>query len=88
MQASSPTYRWNEESVLQVMPFFHDYGFCMLCTGLILGTTGVCVAKFDPHLFCRAVQDLKVWGSNAQISPRQRLDQVSLPHSDNADVPG
>ncbi|KAH7701541.1 CBN-ACS-14 protein [Aphelenchoides avenae] len=60
MSTVATSWRWKDENALQAMPFFHDYGFCMLCTGLMLGTTGVCMAKFDPDLYCRTIQDYKI----------------------------
>ncbi|KAH7698951.1 Protein ACS-14 [Aphelenchoides avenae] len=59
MPSIDPKWTWPTENVLQAMPFFHDYGFSMLCTGLLVGSTGVCIRKFEPDTYCRAIQDYK-----------------------------
>jgi acyl-CoA synthetase (AMP-forming)/AMP-acid ligase II len=48
------------ETELLLLPFFHCYGFGMLANCLLRGATGVLMARFEPELFCRSVQDFKV----------------------------
>jgi acyl-CoA synthetase (AMP-forming)/AMP-acid ligase II len=69
----NPPFLETEENELMLLPFFHCYGFGMLCTALLTGTSGIVMAGFDPDLFCKTVQDFKVnivkiiMGLDAQI---------------------
>ncbi|VDL87014.1 unnamed protein product [Nippostrongylus brasiliensis] len=42
------------------LPFYHVYGFGLLNITLLVGCTGIIFKHFEPHGFCRAIQDHKL----------------------------
>ncbi|KAH7720358.1 Protein ACS-14 [Aphelenchoides avenae] len=55
-----PKFDWSKETLLQLLPCNHIYGFTMLASTLFVGATSVCMKQFDPVLFCQCVEKYKV----------------------------
>ncbi|VDM83269.1 unnamed protein product, partial [Strongylus vulgaris] len=51
---------YEREKVMLFLPFYHAFGFGLLNVSLLQGATGILFKHFDPHPFCRAIQDHKV----------------------------
>ncbi|VDM48741.1 unnamed protein product [Toxocara canis] len=51
---------WSNETILLFLPFYHIYGFGLLCMVLLRGTTAIVFDHFDGDLFCRNIQEHKV----------------------------
>ncbi|GMT21919.1 hypothetical protein PFISCL1PPCAC_13217, partial [Pristionchus fissidentatus] len=47
---------WTNETFLLNMPFYQIFGFAMLCTSLLNGSTAVVLDKFEPVLFLATIQ--------------------------------
>ncbi|KAK6010921.1 hypothetical protein OSTOST_24008, partial [Ostertagia ostertagi] len=55
-----PDWDYEQEKLLLFLPFYHAYGFGLINFTLLVGSTGIIFKSFDPHNFCRAIQDHKV----------------------------
>ncbi|KAF7631047.1 hypothetical protein Mgra_00008698 [Meloidogyne graminicola] len=55
-----PIFIEKKENELLLLPFFHCYGFCMLQSCLLNGSTGLVMAGFDPILFCETIENFKI----------------------------
>ena len=53
-------WNWYEKHLLLMLPFYHIYGFGVLCKTLINGATGVIMHKFDPIVFLSSIEKYKV----------------------------
>ncbi|GMT14942.1 hypothetical protein PFISCL1PPCAC_6239, partial [Pristionchus fissidentatus] len=51
---------WNVENMLLFLPFYHIYGFAMMCYGVMEKATTVILASFDPLVFLKCIQDYKI----------------------------
>ncbi|PIO76074.1 AMP-binding enzyme [Teladorsagia circumcincta] len=54
-----PDWDYEQEKLLLFLPFYHAYGFGLINFTLLVGSTGIIFKSFDPHNFCRAIQDHK-----------------------------
>jgi long-chain acyl-CoA synthetase len=54
-----PPFLECQERELLLLPFFHCYGLGMLCHCLLVGSTGIIMAGWEPTIFCRTVQNFK-----------------------------
>ncbi|KAK5965716.1 Long-chain fatty acid--CoA ligase, partial [Trichostrongylus colubriformis] len=55
-----PNWDYEKEKLLLFLPFYHAYGFGMINFTLLVGSTGIIFKSFEPHNFCRAIQDYKI----------------------------
>ncbi|XGW09723.1 hypothetical protein V3C99_011751 [Haemonchus contortus] len=55
-----PNWDYGNEKILLFLPFYHAYGFGLINYTLLVGSTGIIFKSFEPHSFCRAIQDHKV----------------------------
>jgi acyl-CoA synthetase (AMP-forming)/AMP-acid ligase II len=55
-----PNWKWENESFLLFLPFYHIYGFGMLNNTMIRGSTGVIMSHFDHEVYCRAIEKYRV----------------------------
>ncbi|GMR50089.1 hypothetical protein PMAYCL1PPCAC_20284, partial [Pristionchus mayeri] len=54
---ASPLYWFIfQESFVLNLPFYHGFGFGMLCANLLAGAKTVVIGKFEPQLFLAAIQ--------------------------------
>ncbi|KAK6737611.1 hypothetical protein RB195_019989 [Necator americanus] len=51
---------YEKENIMLFLPFYHGYGFSLMNLTLLQGSAGIVFTHFDPHKFCRAIQDHKV----------------------------
>ncbi|WKX94819.1 hypothetical protein Q1695_011800 [Nippostrongylus brasiliensis] len=51
---------YEKEKMVLFLPFYHVYGFGLLNITLLVGCTGIIFKHFEPHGFCRAIQDHKL----------------------------
>ncbi|KIH53307.1 hypothetical protein ANCDUO_16568 [Ancylostoma duodenale] len=55
----SDNWDYEKEKFMLFLPFYHVYGFGLVNLSLIQGSTGIIFTHFEPHTFCRAIQDYK-----------------------------
>ncbi|EYB89829.1 hypothetical protein Y032_0227g2815 [Ancylostoma ceylanicum] len=56
----SDDWDYEKEKFMLFLPFYHVYGFGLVNLSLLQGSTGIIFTHFEPHTFCRAIQDYKV----------------------------
>ncbi|KAF8363536.1 hypothetical protein PRIPAC_90459, partial [Pristionchus pacificus] len=49
-------HSWYNESFILNLPFYHIFGYGMMCTALFIGATGVVMDKFEPKLFLSMIE--------------------------------
>lgn len=48
------------QNLLGLLPFYHGYGFALLCIGIMRGDKVIVLPRFEEDLFLKTVQDYKV----------------------------
>jgi acyl-CoA synthetase (AMP-forming)/AMP-acid ligase II len=89
MTKLDPNWKWENESFLLMLPFYHIYGFGVLANSILRGSKGIIMTHFDHEVFCRSIQKYKV---NLSLGPflgcgisrfKLHLSQSLEPHPQN-----
>lgn len=59
--AIDPSYDFRKEVQLDVLPFYHIYGFGIITNHLLEGSTILLMKTFDPNLLCKTIEKYKVF---------------------------
>ncbi|GMS84526.1 hypothetical protein PENTCL1PPCAC_6701 [Pristionchus entomophagus] len=51
---------WERENMLLFLPFYHIYGFAMICYCMMEKSTAVILSSFEPMVFLGCIQDYKI----------------------------
>ncbi|GMR44957.1 hypothetical protein PMAYCL1PPCAC_15152 [Pristionchus mayeri] len=51
---------WDQESMLLFLPFYHIYGFAVICYCMMEKSTAVVLSSFEPTVYLKCIQDYKI----------------------------
>ncbi|GMT13183.1 hypothetical protein PFISCL1PPCAC_4480 [Pristionchus fissidentatus] len=72
------------DTLLLLLPFYHVFGFTMMCNVILFKTTSVMLSKFEPDLFLRSIQNYKI--TVLSIVPPILVFLAKDPRCDNYDL--
>lgn len=56
-----PKWEWKQGNQCFVLPLYHIYGFGIMINCILSGGCGILLKAFDPDIFCRTIQNYKVY---------------------------
>ncbi|KAF8362317.1 acs-14 [Pristionchus pacificus] len=51
---------WEKENMLLFLPFYHIYGFSVICYSILEMSTAVILSSFEPMVYLKCIQDYKI----------------------------